>query len=98
MILDYLFLLDLNDDLTRKAIFEQIIIFVFIYCTMNFLAWSTVVELIWPTHFFNRRQSSSQEFIKFRTYTEVLLKLSAYNDFFYVLNNYYFNQKLILKN
>lgn len=65
---------------------------------MNFLAWSTVVELIWPTHFFNRRHTSSPEYIRFRTYTETVLKLSSYSDFFYILNNYYFNQKLILKN
>nr|YP_010411978.1 Ymf56 [Tetrahymena rostrata]QBI37902.1 Ymf56 [Tetrahymena rostrata]QBI37946.1 Ymf56 [Tetrahymena rostrata]QGS65281.1 Ymf56 [Tetrahymena rostrata]URP31138.1 Ymf56 [Tetrahymena rostrata] len=96
--LDYFILLDLNDDFVRKTIFEQVLIFFFTYCVMNFFAWSTVIELIWPTHYFNRRHTSSTEFIKFRTYTEVLLKLSAYNDFFYILNNYYFNQKLILKN
>lgn len=37
-ILDYLFLLDLNDDLTKKAIIEQITTFIFIYGAMNFIA------------------------------------------------------------
>jgi hypothetical protein len=97
-ILDYLFLLDLNYDLTRKALFEQLIVFIFLYSIMNFLAWSSVIELIWPTHFFNRRHTSSTSNIRFRSYTEVLLKLTSYNDFLFVLNNYYFSQKLILKN
>lgn len=97
-ILDYLFLLDLNDDLTKKAIMEQITTFIFIYGAMNFIAWSTIVELIWPTHFFNRRHTSSSEFLRFRTYTETILKIVAYNSHFFILNLHYFHQKLILKN
>ena len=84
--------------MTKKAIVEQIATFIFIYGAMNFIAWSTIIELIWPTHFFNRRHTSSPEFLRFRTYTETILKLSAYSSHFLVLNTHYFNQKLILKN
>ena len=77
---------------------EQIATFIFIYGAMNFIAWSTIIELIWPTHFFNRRHTSSPEFLRFRTYTETILKLSAYSSHFLVLNTHYFYQKLILKN
>ena len=79
-----------------KLIFseELLIIFLF-YNFIKILIFSSLLELIWPTQFFNRRHSN--KFIKYRTLTEVLLKLRLNNDFYNVLNKslikYYFIKK-----
>lgn len=95
-ILDYFFLLDLNDN--YKLIFEHVIIFIFIYNFIQFLAWSTIIELIWPTQLFNKMHTSSINNLKKRTLIENLLKLTSYNDITNILNIYLITNKLIFKN
>jgi hypothetical protein len=52
---------------------ELIIIFLF-YNFIKLLIFSSIFELIWPTQFFNRRNNFSL-ILKFRSFTETLLKL-----------------------
>ena len=54
---------------------ELIIVFLF-YNFIKLLIFSSVFELIWPTHFFNRRNNFNS-ILKFRGFTETLLKLRS---------------------
>jgi hypothetical protein len=55
---------------------EIIIIFIF-YNFIKLIVFGSIVELIWPTQFFNRRHNSGFQLIKSRTFTETLIKLRA---------------------
>jgi len=55
---------------------EEIIIIFLFYNFMKLLIFSSIFELIWPTHFFNRRNNFSS-ILKFRGFTETLLKLKS---------------------
>lgn len=55
---------------------EIIIIFIF-YNFIKLIIFGSIVELIWPTQFFNRRHNSNFQFIRFRTFTETLIKLRS---------------------
>ena len=72
---------------------EEIIIIFLFYNFMKLLIFSSVFELIWPTHFFNRRNNFSSV-LKFRGFTETILKLKlnflskrSFNKIFF---NYFF--------
>jgi hypothetical protein len=58
---------------------------------------SSINELIWPTQFFNRRHTTSYTFIRFRTFTETILKLRSYTSFFYLFNLFLIKTKFIFK-
>ena len=66
--------------------FQEFLVLWFIYNFFKLLLVSIVNELIWPTQFFNRRHNIGYTLIRYRTYTEVFLKLnttSGFNKFFY---------------
>lgn len=77
---------------------EDFIVVFLLYNFFKFLILTIFVELIWPTQFFNRRHSSGYSIIRFRTYTEVLLKLRNYSGYYYVFNIFFFNNKYIYRN
>lgn len=47
---------------------------------------SALVELVWPTQFFNRRHNIGFQVHKFRVYNEVVLKLKSHSVFTYIYN------------
>lgn len=73
---------------------ELIVIFLF-YNFIKIIIFGSLVELIWPTQFFNRRHSKS--FNRYRTFTEHLVKLRSNNTNYNVFNvffiKYYFLKK-----
>ena len=56
-----------------------------------------MTELIWPTQMFNRKHTIGLQTVKFRTFTETVLKLKNYNSFYYVFNFYVLKYQFILK-
>lgn len=74
---------------------EEIIIIFLFYNFIKILILGSILELIWPTQFFNRRHTKS--FFKYRTFTETLSKLkncgNLYNIFNHVFINYFFLKK-----
>jgi hypothetical protein len=55
---------------------EEIVIIFLFYNFIKLLIFSSIFELIWPTQFFNRRNNFNF-LIKFRSFTENLLKLKS---------------------
>ncbi len=66
-------------DLHAYSILEDIFVVLMLYSFIKLVVLSSIVELIWPTQFFNRRNSMNTVSFRLRTYTEVLLKLRSNN-------------------
>lgn len=75
---------------------EEILVIFFFYNFIKTLIFGSLLELIWPTQFFNRRHNNLSQ-LKFRTFTETLSKLRIYNPNYSIFNkfliNYYFFKK-----
>lgn len=56
---------------------EEIIIIFTFYNFIKLIIFGSIVELIWPTQFFNRRHNSGFQLIHFRTFIETLIKLRS---------------------
>ena len=98
----YNFLNDFNYYIHLKLFFveELIVIFLF-YNFIKLIIFGAVVELVWPTQYFNRKHSSSYQLIKFRTFTETLIKLrpnyDRYSTFNKVFIKHYFVKNILKK-
>lgn len=55
--------------------FQEFLVLWFIFNVSKLLLVSIVNELLWPTQFFNRRHNIGYQVIRYRTYTETLIKL-----------------------
>ena len=62
-------------DVYFYTILEDIFVVIMLYTFIKIILLSSLVELIWPTQFFNRRNSSGVVSFRLRTFTEALLKL-----------------------
>lgn len=62
-------------DMYLYSILEDVFVVLMLYSFIKLVLLSSLVELIWPTQFFNRRNSMGVTNFRLRTYTEVLLKL-----------------------
>ena len=71
--------------------FEDVLVVFFLYSFFKYLVTCSIVELIWPTQFFNRRNNIGYSYLRFRTFTEVVLKLRNYSSLFFVFNLSYLN-------
>jgi len=67
-------------DLHIISLLEDTFVIIMIYSFIKMLLLSSLVELIWPTQFFNRRHSVVSGLqIRQRTFTEYLSKIRASN-------------------
>ena len=66
-------------DVYMYSILEDVFVVLMLYSFLKLIVLSSLVELIWPTQFFNRRNSMNTVSFRLRTYTEVLLKLRSNN-------------------
>ena len=64
-------------DVYMYSILEDVFVVLMLYSFIKLVLLSSIVELIWPTQFFNRRNSMGVTSLRLRTYTEVLLKLRS---------------------
>ena len=69
-------------DMYLYSVLEDVFVVLMLYSFIKLILLSSLVELIWPTQFFNRRNSMGVTNYKLRTYTEVLLKLRQSNTTF----------------
>ncbi len=69
-------------DMYVYSLLEDIFVVLMLYSFIKLVLLSSLVELIWPTQFFNRRNSMNTSNFRLRTYTEVLLKLRSSNSVF----------------
>lgn len=73
---------------------EEIVIIFLFYNFIKILIFGSLLELIWPTQFFNRRHNNKN--LRFRSFTEVLSKLTINNNNYNIFNVFLVN-KLFLK-
>jgi hypothetical protein len=80
---DFIFLN--NFDLYLSSIQEDVFVVIIMYIFIKMVLLSSIVELIWPTQMFNRKNSTNVISFRLRTFTETLLKLRGVNKNFFVL-------------
>ena len=80
---DFIFLN--NFDVYLSSIQEDIFVVLSMYIFIKMVLLSSIVELIWPTQMFNRKNSTNITSFRLRTFTETLLKLRGLNKNFFVL-------------
>jgi hypothetical protein len=69
---------------------DELITILLFYNFFKLLVFSSLVELIWPTQFFNKKNNIHYQIFRFRSYVEFILKLRSVNLFYRV-----FSKKLI---
>lgn len=68
--------------------FEDIIVVFLLYNFFKYLIMCSIIELIWPTQFFNRKNNIGYQLVRFRTFTETLLKLRNFSTYFLIFNKF----------
>jgi len=66
-------------DVYMCSILEDVFVVLMLYSFLKLVLLSSLIELIWPTQFFNKRNSMGVTTHRLRTYTEVFLKLRCTN-------------------
>lgn len=66
-------------DIYLYSTLEDVFVVLMLYSFIKLILLSSVVELIWPTQFFNRRNSATVTSFRLRTFTETFLKLRVAN-------------------
>jgi hypothetical protein len=72
--------------ISYSTIFDDLIVVSMIYTFVKILIMTSVIELIWPTQFFNKKHNISFQTYKHRNYIEVCLKLNQLNQFTLISN------------
>lgn len=75
-------------DMHLYSILEDVFVVLMLYSFIKLVVLSSLIELVWPTQFFNRRNSMGVTSFRLRTYTEVMLKLRS--------TNFNFSQLIVL--
>ena len=84
----YSFFNDFNFYIQLKLFFlEEIVIIFMFYNFIKLIIFNSIVELIWPTQFFNRKHGSLHQLLRFRSFTETVSKLRLKNPFYRTFNN-----------
>ena len=77
---------------------EDILVVFLLYNFFKYIIMCSIIELIWPTQYFNKKHNIGYNIIKFRSYIEVLLKLKNYSFFYFSFNIFFlFNNFLKFK-
>lgn len=76
---------------------EEIIVIALFYNFIKLLILGSLVELIWPTQFFNRKNNIGFNFIRYRTYTETIIKLRRKTKKYKAINKILFKYFFVKK-
>jgi hypothetical protein len=74
------------------SFFEDFLIVIMIYSFLKLLVLSVIHELIWPTHYFNKKHNVGYLAYRLRSYSEFLLKLKNNNSYFCVYYLWFFKK------
>ena len=66
--------------------FSNLLLIYFLYMFFKLILLSSIVELMWPTHFFNKKHNISYGKFKHRSFLEVFLKLLPTSSYMVTLN------------
>jgi len=76
---------------------EEIVVIFLMYNFVKLLVMGSIVELIWPTQFFNRRHNTGFSIIRYRTFTETVIKLRRKSRFYKAINKVLFKHNFFKK-
>lgn len=68
---------------------EDLIVVTFVYIFFKYMLLSSVVELIWPTQYFNKKHVVGYQSFRLRTYVETINKLRNFTNYYSVANIYF---------
>jgi hypothetical protein len=74
--------------LNVNSAFDHMLTIFMMYSFLKLLLLSSLLELIWPTHFFNKRHNFNSNSLKNRNFLETMLKVRSVNVFRNVLNTF----------
>ena len=74
---------------------DELIIIFLVYNFMKLLIFNAVIELIWPTQFFNKKNNINFSIIKYRGFIETLLKLRKNYKRYYIFYKSFYNYYLV---
>lgn len=83
----YHFFNDFNIWVNLKLTFcEELIIILLFYNFIKIIIFGAFLELIWPTHYFNKKNNINNNLVRFRTYVETVVKLRLKNHNLHIFN------------
>ena len=65
---------------------NNLLLVYFIYMFFKLVLLSSMMELMWPTHYFNKKHNISLNKIKYRSFLEIFLKSMPNSPYFVTLN------------
>ena len=74
--------------LNVNSAFDHMLTIFMMYSFLKLLLLSSLLELIWPTHFFNKRHNFNSNSVKNRNFLEIILKIRSVNVFRNILNTF----------
>lgn len=75
--------------------FEDVLVVFLLYNFFKYLITCSIIELIWPTQFFNRKNNIGYQLFRFRTYSETILKLRNYSSYFKIYNLFFLKNNFL---
>jgi hypothetical protein len=73
-------------DVNIYSVLEDVFVVLMLYSFIQLILLSSLLELIWPTQLFNRKNSSNVTSFRLRTFVEVLTKLRGLRIVFFKLH------------
>lgn len=74
---------------------DELILIFLIYNFMKLIVFNSIIELIWPTHFFNKKNNINFSIIKYRGFIESFLKLRKNYKQNYIFYKAFYNYYLV---
>jgi len=68
---------------------DNMLLVLMLYFFFKSVLLSSMLELIWPTHIFNKKNNFSYSLYKKKSFIEVFLKFKNYNSFLNILNKFF---------
>ena len=62
-------------DIHTSNILQDIFIIMMLYIFLKLTLLGSLIELVWPTHFFNKRNLTTTNSFRIRSFIEVIIKL-----------------------
>lgn len=73
-------------EIINLSFLEDFLVLLLVYNFVKFLLLSLILELLWPSLYFNKKNSSGYSLLRYRSYTEVILKLRNNTETYYLYN------------
>ena len=77
---------------SKLFMLEELVVLILFYNFIKLIVFGSLLELLWPTQYFNKKHSSDHLFLKNRTFVETVVKLRRKTRFYIVFNRAFFKK------